>query len=150
MGLWLTKFSASSENTWTQSSLRGQANDGASIMAGKTKGAAARISSQYPLAIYKHCASHILNLVVVASFEETAVPNMIGVVNQLYIFFFAHPKRQKKLENAIHSTKLDSKVQKLKDLCRTRWIKRIDALDRIKNLLFSIVDCFESISADCF
>ena len=130
------------------SKLRGQAYDGASSMAGKTKGAAARISSQYPLALYTHCASHSLNLVVVASFEETAVRNMIGVVNRLSIFFFAHPKRQKKLEDAIHSTQPDSKVQKLKDLCRTRWIERIDALDRIKNLYSSIVACFESISAE--
>ncbi len=63
-------------------------------MAGKTKGAAARISSQYPLALYTHCASHSLN------FDETAVRNMIGVVKRLCIFF-AHPKRQMKLEEAI-------------------------------------------------
>ena len=39
------------------SKLRGQAYDGASNMSGKTKGAAARIQSQYPLALYTHCAS---------------------------------------------------------------------------------------------
>ena len=42
------------------SKLRGQAYDGASSMASKTKGVAAHISSQYPLALYTHCASHSL------------------------------------------------------------------------------------------
>ena len=63
-------------------------------------------------------------------------------------FFFAHPKRQKKLEEAIHSTQPESKVTKLKDLCRTRWIERIDALNRVKWLHSSIVTCFESITAE--
>ena len=130
------------------SKLRGQAYDGASNMSGKTNGAAARITAQYPLALYTHCASHCLNLAVVSSFEETSVHNMIGVVNRLYVFFFAHPKRQKKLEEAIHNTQPESTVQKLKDLCRTRWVERIDAFDRIKTLHSSIVACFESISAE--
>ena len=53
--------------------LRGQAYDGAGNMAGKTKGAAALISSQYPLALYLHCASHTLNLAVVKSLDEACV-----------------------------------------------------------------------------
>jgi hypothetical protein len=122
------------------SKMRGQAYDGASNMSGKTNGAAARISAQYPLALYTHCASHCLNLAVVASFEEARVGNMIGVVNRLSVFFFAHPKRQKKLEEAIHNTQPESNVKKLKDLCRTRWVERIDALDRIKTLHSSIVE----------
>lgn len=38
--------------------LRGQGYDGAGNMSGKTNGAAAIISSDYPLAIYIHCTSH--------------------------------------------------------------------------------------------
>ena len=127
------------------SKMRGQAYDGASNMSGKRSGTAARISSHYPLALYTHCASHSLNLAVVASFEETSVRS---VVNRLSVFFFAHPKRQNKLEEAIHSTQPESKVTKLKDLCRTRWIERIDVLDRVKCLHSSIVACFESIAAE--
>ena len=128
--------------------MRGQAYDGASNMSGKRNGTAARISSSYPLALYTHCVSHSLNLAVVASFEEVSVRNMMGVVNRLSVFFFAHPKRQKKLEEAIHSTQPESKVTKLKDLCRTRWIERIDALNRFKCLHSSNVACFESIAAE--
>lgn len=64
---------------------------------------------------------------------------MIGIVNRLSNFFFAHPKRQKKLEEAIQSNQADSHVHKLKDLCRTRWVERIDALDRVRKLHPSIL-----------
>ena len=98
----------------------GQAYDGASDMSCKTNGAATRISVQYPLALYTHCASHCLNLAVVSSFEEPSVGNMICVLNRLHVFLFAHPKPQKKLEEAIHNTQPESKIQKFKYLCRTR------------------------------
>ena len=128
--------------------LRGQAYDGAGNMSGKTNGAASRITSQYPLALYVHCASHCLNLTVVSSLEEVSVRNMIGVLNRVSIFFSAHPKRQKKLEDAIENTQPESSVSKLKDLCRTRWIERIDALDRFQKLHSSVVACMETISAE--
>ena len=54
------------------SKMRGQAYDGASNMFCRRNGAAARISSVYPLALCTHCASHSLNLAVVASFENLA------------------------------------------------------------------------------
>lgn len=41
--------------------MRGQAYDGAGSMAGKTNGAAALISREYPLTLYLHSASHCLN-----------------------------------------------------------------------------------------
>ena len=46
------------------SMLCGQTYDGAGAMAGKTKGAAARIAECYPKAVYTHCAVHVLNLCV--------------------------------------------------------------------------------------
>ena len=45
--------------------LRGQAYDGAGAMAGRSKGAAACITSLHPKALYTHCAAHRLNLCVV-------------------------------------------------------------------------------------
>lgn len=63
-------------------------------------------------------------------------------------FFSTHPKRQKKLEEAIENTKSESTVHKLKDLCRTRWIERIDALDQFQTLHSSLIVCMETISAE--
>lgn len=51
--------------------LRGQAYDGAGNMAGSSRGMAALISAEYPLALYLHCASHCLNLAVVKSLQVT-------------------------------------------------------------------------------
>ena len=107
-------------------------------------GAAARISSQYPLALYTHCTSHCLNLAVVASFKEVSVRHDWRC-EATGIFFFAHPKCQKKLKEAIQNTQPESNVLKLKDLFITRWIEWIDALDHIKKLYTSIVACFENI-----
>ena len=118
------------------------------VTCGKTNVAAARMASQFPLTLYTHCTSHCLNLAVVASFEEVSVRDMIGVVKQQSIFFFAHPKHQKKLEEAVQNIQPESNVLKLKDLCRTRWIEWIDTLDRIKKLNSSNVACFENISAE--
>ncbi len=128
--------------------LRGQSYDGAGNMSGKTNGAAALISVEYPLAHYLHCASHCLNLAVVKSLDETNIRNMMGVIDRVSIFFHAHPKRQRKLEDAIGSTQPESTVRKLKDLCRTRWIQRIDALDKFQALHPSIVVCMENITDD--
>ena len=93
--------------------LRGQAYDGAGNMAGKTNGVAALISSQYPLALYIHCASHCLNLSVVNSLQETSIRNMIGVVNRVSIFFefSAHPRSSKRLLIAL-SCVISAKVER--------------------------------------
>ena len=74
------------------SKMHGQAYDGASNMSGKTNGAAARISSQYPHALYTHYTSHCLNLAVMVPFKEVSIRNMISVVKQLSIFFFCTPQ----------------------------------------------------------
>ena len=73
-------------------------------MSGILNGTAALISNDHPLALYLHCASHSLNLAVVKSLDEASVQNMIGIVNRVSIFFSAHPKRQRKLEEAIDQT----------------------------------------------
>ena len=130
------------------SKLRGQAYDGAGNMAGSVRGTAALITAQYPLALYLHCASHSLNLAVVKSLQVTSIRNMMGVVDRVSVFFGAHPKRQRALEKAITDNQPDSTVSKLKDLCRTRWIQRIDALNIFQHLYPSIVACMESICSD--
>ena len=58
---------------------------------------------------------------------------MMGVVDRVYIYFDAHPKRQRSLEDAIHETQPDATISKLNVLCRTRWVQCIDRLE-ISNL----------------
>ena len=118
-------------------------------MAGSVNSTAALIQNEYPLAIYLHCASHCLNLAVVKSCEVTSVRNMMGVVGRVHQFFPAHLKRQKAFEKAVSERQPSSTSQTLKDMCRTRWIQRIDAADVFKRLCLSIVDCLENICDVC-
>ena len=47
--------------------MRRQAHDGASNMLGQYNGCATLIQQKYPLAVYSHCCSHVLNLAVVST-----------------------------------------------------------------------------------
>jgi hypothetical protein len=127
------------------SDLRGQAYDGAGNMAGVVNGTAALITAQHPLAMYLHCASHCLNLAVVKSLEVVCVRNMMGVIGKVYQFFAAHPKQQGELEKAIFSCEPTSRIHKLKDMCRTRWVQRIDTIEIFKTLHKSVAECMENI-----
>lgn len=108
---------------------------------GKTRGAAAIVKSQYPRALYLHCASHCLNLAVVKSLEVSSIRNMMGILGWVYVYFNAHPKRQRILEKSIDDTQPGSAVHKSKDLCRTRWVQQLDALNLFQSLYPSIVAC---------
>lgn len=124
------------------SKLCGQSYDGAGNMAGTTRGTAAISSAQYPLALYLHCASHALNLAVVKSLEVTSVRNMIAVVDSVN-FLFCSSKTTS--FSAIAENQPESAVSNLKDLCRTRWVQRIDAF---QSLHPSIVACMETIYSE--
>ena len=125
--------------------LRGQSYDGAGNMAGARKGAAARITEKYPRALYLHCASHCLNLVVVSSLQDRLVQNIMGVVTRVAVFFDSHPKRQKALEAALNDADEEPDTSKVKDLCRTRWVQRLDALESFLALHPMLVVCFNAI-----
>jgi len=125
--------------------LRGQAYDGAGNMAGKSKGAAAIIQKANPLALYQHCSSHALNLAVVKSIQNTSIRNMMGAIERTSTFMEGHPKRGYAFEKAVLETQPESRKHKLKNLCRTRWVQRLDGLETFVELHPSIVACMEDI-----
>ncbi len=140
--LLLTIFFISSRSSTL---LHGQGYDGAGNMAGKTSGAAAIITAQYPLARYVHCACHQLNLAVVKSAKVTSVRNMMGTSKKLHDFLYTHPKRQQQLESAIEASQPESRQRKIKDLCRTRWIQRLEVLRTLCTLHPSLVLHMETV-----
>ena len=87
-------------------------------MSGPTRGIAALVAAEYPLAIYIHLASHCLDLVVIKSLQVTCVRNLIGAI--VGLLFAANPKRQAVLEMllTIEETQPETQVHKLKDLCK--------------------------------
>lgn len=63
----------------------GQAYDGASNMSGYKSGCAALISKKYPLAVYSHCKSHVLNLALVK-----ACTSLMEIRKHTQILFLSH------------------------------------------------------------
>ena len=106
--------------------LRGQAFDKAGAVADRTKGVAARITSLYPRAVYTHCAAHRLNLCVVKCCSVKEVSNMMQETDAVARFFKNSPKHQLALEAWIDIFH-EEKRKKLKEMCRTRCVKRHQA-----------------------
>ena len=105
---------------------RGQAYDGASNMSGRLSGVQARISAQYPKAIYMyvHCFCHSLNLAVQDSSRHIQlVRNTLNVTQELSNLIHFSAKRQALLERMQHDFGNDSS-RSLRLLCPTRWAVR--------------------------
>lgn len=69
----------------------------------------------------------------------------MGTSKKLHDFFHAHPKRQQQLERAIETSQPESRQRTIKDLSRTRWIQRLEALETLCTLHPSLVLCMEII-----
>ena len=127
------------------SMLCGQAYDGAGAMAGKTKGAAARIAERYPKAVYTHCAAHVLNLCVVKCCNIPEVRNAMDIGDKICQFFAFSPKRQLAFEKWVHQLLEGEQRKKLKSICKTRWVERHEAFEVFLDLYRPLVYCLEDI-----
>ena len=72
---------------------RGQGYDGASAMSSKSKGVCGQILRRNPQALYVHCSSHRLNLVVAKACKLPSVIHMLGHAQKISSFFSPSPKR---------------------------------------------------------
>jgi hypothetical protein len=125
---------------------RGQSYDGAGNMAGKYNGVSSLIQGQFNKALYVHCMNHRLNLCVADTCSEYLVKDMMSVVRSLSSFFSGSPKRQQHLKENVKSLLPSSKHEVLINVCETRWIARLDGLDRIVELLLPVVCTLEDIA----
>ena len=117
-------------------------------MAGTICGVAVRIAADFPKAEYTRCASHHLNLAIVAACSLQPIRDVMGTVKETCLFFNNSPKRQKVLEDCISETVSGSKVKKLVSLCRTQWIARINAFEVFCDLLKAIVAALAAIRSN--
>ena len=123
---------------------RGQGYDGASCMSSSNVGVQAKIREVSPLAFYTHFQSHQLNLCVVKACSIPRIRNASGIVSEIAKFFNYSPKRQHFFEHVIESVSPNERKVKLKDLCRTRWIQRIDSYSVFYDLYPAILKTMES------
>jgi hypothetical protein len=107
---------------------RGQGYDGASSMSGVYSGVQKRILDGQPLAVYIHCASHNLNLVMNDAVSTARdIEAFFSLLQELYKFF-GHSIRRWDLLSSITG---ESTIT-LKKLNPTRWAGRLTTLMGIK------------------
>jgi len=127
---------------------RGQCYDGAGSMKGARNRLSSLLTQRYPLIIYFHCAGHKLNLCVALSCTTPLVANMMGSIQKVSSIFSNSPKKQNLLEKVILQNKPLTDIKVLKDVCRTRWLERIDSMDRILVLLSEILTTLNLIGTN--
>ncbi|XP_047134683.1 52 kDa repressor of the inhibitor of the protein kinase-like [Hydra vulgaris] len=125
---------------------RGQSYDGAGAMVGHTKGLSSRILILNEKATFVHCYSHRLNLVICGSCNVQYVKNLLAYVKEVSYFFNLSPTRQQKLEEHIECTVPIAVKKKLKDVCRTRWVEKVNGLDTFQELFIPLASCLEEMS----
>lgn len=119
---------------------RGQGYDGAGAVAGHINGMAAHLRRLNDKALFTHCYSHRLNLAICESINIMDVKSMLNRVKKVSDFFNISPTRQIPLEKNIdlHGSLSAGRKKKLIDVCRTRWVERIDGLDTFQQLLIPV------------
>ena len=124
---------------------RGQGYDGAGNMAGRLSGVAAKIQETNEKALYVHCNSHRLNLCLAACCKEQLVRNMMEHVRVATEFFNISPKRFELLVKTIEELLPSANHKRLINVCKTRWVARVDGLSVFIEVFPAIVRCFEII-----
>ena len=137
--------SLSGELTLDIQNCRGQGYDGAGAVSGPINGLASHIMSKNDKALYTHCYSHRLNLSICASTKVQAINNCLDSIREVSYFFNFSQTRQQILDNHINNLFPASRVTKLKDVCRTRWVDRIEGLDTFQTLYVAVVFTLEDI-----
>jgi len=124
-----------------------QCYDGAAAMRGQYSGVATRIKQINPRAMYVHCRAHLLNLVLVDVAKAVkSIRNMLGTVQELYVFFHASGKRSTVLEKAITNAGITNYT--MKSLSDTRWWCRAEALKVIRCQFQQIATALQELTEE--
>lgn len=113
----------------------GQGYDGCSAMAGKEGGVQAHIRKKYKKALFFHCASHRLNLVVNDLNTVPEVRNTIGTIKDIITFFRESVLRRKCAPN-------------IPALCETRWSQKHKSIAVFKAYFVEIVNALLTLSTE--
>lgn len=124
----------------------GQGYDGVNTMSGQFNGVQAKIKELYPKALYVHCSSHKLNLVLSASLNGILIRNCLGTVNETCNLFRKNAYAGDDLKKNIKKHVPVSKKTRLLAVCETRFIERHDTILVFVELFIAIVNSLSDIS----
>ena len=102
------------------SNIRGQAYDGAFVMSSGKEGVQVKKKEIGPLALFTHYYAHRPNLSIATSCKLSEVRNLIGLINEAYLFLNNSPKRQQLFELTLKEYLPENSHSKLPGLCKTR------------------------------
>ena len=131
------------------SNCRGQGYDGAPSMSGKHAGCFTFILEKCDKSLYFHCFSHRLNLCVQNSLQIDDVKTMLKLISGITYYFESSEPRQRSFTQHIlrarESRIISTNKTKLFDVCKTRWVARIEGLVAFHELLKPMVSCFQDL-----
>ncbi|XP_065671651.1 52 kDa repressor of the inhibitor of the protein kinase-like [Hydra vulgaris] len=123
--------------------LVGQGYDGASAMSGCYNGVQEHVRMVAPSAVFVHCRSHVLNLVLNSTYSVPEIRDMFSTVKKCTTFVNDSIKRRKILEKFFQDS--ESSVSCLKSFSETRFVERHDCLLIFYQNFINIVKCLEEI-----
>ena len=127
---------------------RGQAYDGASNMSGRLSGVQAKISADYPKAIYIHCLCHSPNLAVQDSSRNVLlIRKTLDTVQELSNLIHYSPKRKCLLDKVKQD--FDAEMPTLKPLCPTRWTVKAKSFESLFLNYEALLETMHVIMTGC-
>ena len=76
--------------------------------------------------------------------NNVVLGNVFSNLSSIISFFHGYPLREEKIRQAIQTVCPESKRQRLKTICATRWLERHDAI--LVELIEAIVACLEELT----
>ncbi|XP_054266894.1 52 kDa repressor of the inhibitor of the protein kinase-like [Macrosteles quadrilineatus] len=129
-----------------ENKLVGQGYDGASTMSGCKSGVQTRIAKLFPKAMYVHCSSHRLNLVLSDSLNVPLITNSLGVLKETVSFFRHNTQAGDILKENVKIFCPESTKSRLLKLCETRFVERQDSVNSFVELFPAIVPSLRQLS----
>jgi len=99
--------------TGAATNMVGQGYDGAAAMSGRLNGVQAHLRKDFPLAVFVHCASHRLSLVLSASCSLAPVRNAQSTVAEVANFVNKSSCQLRLFKDVIDRSVVDTERQKL-------------------------------------
>lgn len=113
----------------------GQGYDGCSTMAGSIGGVQKKLREKYKKALYFHCATHRLNLVINDLNQVPEIRNTIGTIKDIINFFRESSLRRKYVPN-------------IPALCETRWSQKYKSIAIFNKHFEEIINGLANISTE--
>ena len=115
-------------------------------VAGPKSTLASKITRFNSKALHMQCFKYQLKLSVANTFKFITVHNLMDRIRKIKEFFNYSETREQFLEKFVGLLKLkDFLLRKLQDVCRTRWVSRIFALETFLEFYEALVKTSEEI-----